>query len=163
MKYCIQETISTAKLSITRVLWRDLILELRKRGEGRRESGAFLLARANNCEIIDFICYDDLDPNSYDSGIIVFDGTAYRGLWDYCKSTNCTVIADVHTHPGRWTQQSIADKQHPMIVQQGHISLIVPRFAKGNTRSFRGVGFHEYQGDQQWITFPITKNTFTLI
>jgi hypothetical protein len=162
MKSSIAEIINTPKLLISKLLWSELILQLRNRGENRRESGAFLLASPDSQEIRDFICYDDLDPSCYDTGIIVLQSAGYRPLWEYCTSHALTAIADVHTHPIRWTGQSAADKAHPMIVQQGHISLIVPRYAQGNIRSLKGVGFHEYLGDLRWKTHSITSSQFQL-
>jgi hypothetical protein len=54
------------------LLWRRLLRELHRRGDGRRESGAFLLrARgAGQGRITRFVCYDDLDPASCQSGAI---------------------------------------------------------------------------------------------
>lgn len=139
-------------LSISRWHWRKLILDLRRRGEGRRESGAFLLAAPSSTRVITHICYDDLDPLAHDSGIIVFHGAGYVRLWELCEARQLHVIADVHTHPGNWTGQSHTDATHPMIGIAGHIALIVPFFAQRNAYSLRGVGIHRYRGDHQWQT-----------
>lgn len=144
-------------LTIPKQLWSQLIIDLRKRGKRRRESGAFLLAKPETREVIDYRCYDDLDPQTYYTGIIVFRSLGYRPLWDYCRDNGLTVIADVHTHPSGWTGQSSSDKAHPMIVQQGHISLIVPRFAQRNKRNTKGVGYYEYLGDLKWKTYDINE------
>jgi len=137
-------------LTISRWLWRKLILDLRRRGRGRRESGAFLLAPADRTRIDLYICYDDLDPKCLDSGIIVFRGSGYVPLWELCLKTHHKVVADVHTHPGRWTEQSGSDQTHPMVGVAGHLALIVPHFARENVGSLRGVGVHRYLGNHQW-------------
>lgn len=163
MRSLIPEITSTSKLSIKKAVWTRLILELRTRGCNVRESGAFLLGFPGSTEITDFVCYDDLDPSCYDTGIIVFHTSGYVPLWEYCEAQSLTVIADVHTHPLGWTGQSRDDKAHPMIVQAGHISLIVPRYAQANTKSMRGVGFHEYLGDLQWKTCSKISSKFRFL
>ncbi|MDR3678886.1 MAG: hypothetical protein P4L41_02895 [Flavipsychrobacter sp.] len=152
----------TPKAIIRHSLWLELIDALKKKGAGRRETGAFLLASNGTTEIMNVGYYDDFDPHCFDTGIIVFDGNAFIPLWDYCRQTNTFVIADVHTHPDQWTGQSHADKTHPMISQLGHIALIVPRYAQKVT-SLRGVGIYEYKGGYQWKTIKNKSNYFKII
>jgi proteasome lid subunit RPN8/RPN11 len=137
-------------LSIPRRLWRQLIADLRARGEGRRESGAFLLAPPGSDRIAAHICYDDLDPSALDTGIIVFHGAGYARLWQICEERQLRVVADVHTHPSDWTGQSHSDATHPMVGTPGHVALIVPKFAQGNSLSLHGVGIFRYRGNHQW-------------
>ena len=102
-------------LSMPMWSWRRLVRDLRRRGEGRRESGAFLLAPPGRCRVAAHVCYDDLDPTALDQGIIVFQGAGYVPLWDLCERRQLRVVADIHTHPGRWTGQSPSDATHPMV------------------------------------------------
>jgi proteasome lid subunit RPN8/RPN11 len=139
------------RLSCNARLWRQGLSELRRRGRGARESGAFLLGRRDTeqpREILQFAYYDDLDPYSLDTGIVRFQGPAFSRLWDLCERLDLDVVADVHTHPGRaW--QSHADAEHPMIAEPGHFSLIVPHFAYrlfGATE----IGIYEYAGEHRW-------------
>jgi proteasome lid subunit RPN8/RPN11 len=92
--------------------------------------------------------YDDLDPHSLDTGIVVFDGVGYGPLWQQCRDEGLTVVADVHTHPGR-PGQSDSDRKNPMIAKRGHIALIVPKFAE---RTFMPseIGVYEYEGEHRW-------------
>lgn len=143
----------TVKLSIPLPLWKKLIRELKKRGKGKRETGAFLLGPKESNAITEFICYDDLDPHAFDSGIIVFNGDGFIPLWKHCNKNGLKVLADVHTHPSRWTEQSGSDKKHPMIAQAGHIALIVPNYATGWRQRLNGVGVHEFLGNRQWKTW----------
>jgi proteasome lid subunit RPN8/RPN11 len=138
------------RLNISKHLWRALILDLRRRGEANRESGAFLLAPPGRRDIAAYVCYDDLDSSALDEGIIVFHGAGYVPLWDLCLKRQLRVVADVHTHPDSWTGQSHADRTHPMIGTPGHVALIVPYFAGFNEDSFSGVGMYRYRGNHRW-------------
>ena len=122
--------------------------ELRRRGRGRRESGAFLLGvRMDGVSVVrDFVCYDELDPNALNLGYVTFHGSGFPPLWAICRERCLQVVADVHTHPGSDTRQSEIDRRHPMIPVAGHLALIIPIFAKGNGLSTRGIGVHEYRG-----------------
>jgi len=124
---------------------------LRQRGCGyTRESGAFLLGRVQDdiARIVDFVLYDDLDPNCLNTGIVCFDGRYFGRLWEICTQRDLTVVADVHTHPGR-SDQSDSDRNHPMISRAGHIALIVPRFAVKPVRRSE-IGIYRYQGAKLW-------------
>lgn len=143
---------TSLRLDLPRMTWWRLVRELRRRGNGRRESGAFLLgSRTNGVALMsDFVCYDDLDASALVSGYVTFHGSGFPRLWAICRERDLQVIADVHTHPGRDTRQSATDQRHPMIPVAGHVALIVPRFATGNNFSLSGVGVHEYRGND-WI------------
>ena len=149
-------------LNIPRLLWWRLLLNLRRRGGGYRESGAFLLGKAGSSKITTFILYDDLDPEALDTGIIVFHGCGFVPLWQYCRRHGMQVIADVHTHPGDWTSQSESDRTHPMISQAGHVGLIVPCLARDIWAGLRGVGIHEYLGNHQWKTWDVASRRVKL-
>ncbi len=64
-----------------------MISELARRGQGRRESGAFLLADRDGppTTVTRVVYLDDLDPNCLTGGIS-FDGLAYSKLWDICDA-----------------------------------------------------------------------------
>jgi proteasome lid subunit RPN8/RPN11 len=146
------------KLSCSWLVWRRLLRGLRQRGRGRRrERGAFLLGRRNGtrARILQFVLYDDLDPQCLDTGIVRFDGRHFGKLWELCAQTGLTVIGDVHTHPGR-SGQSDSDRANPMISRAGHIALIVPRFAGPPVR-LTEVGFYLYHGGKRWTTIPVNE------
>jgi proteasome lid subunit RPN8/RPN11 len=146
-------------LRVPILLWRRLIGELRKRGQGRRESGAFLLGTRGKKRdsVKTFIAYDDLDKTALDTGIIVMKPAGMMKLWLECKRLKMQVLADVHSHPTEWTDQSDSDRNHPMISQCGHIALIVPNYAKGSKWRLTGVGVFEYQGDFRWKPLRTAK------
>ena len=138
------------RLSCSSKLWRAGLTELHRRGGGRRESGAFLLGSRDGARrgIDRFVFYDDLDPGSLDTGIVVFDGAGYGPLWRMCRETGLQVVADVHTHPGV-ARQSPADRDNPMVAERGHLALIVPEFAQRRVGPSE-LGIYEYEGDHRW-------------
>jgi proteasome lid subunit RPN8/RPN11 len=141
---------TATNLKIPILLWLRLLKELKRRGMGRRESGAFLMGKVGAAKISSFVCYDDLDPSALDTEIIVFHGAGFVPLWSFCERKRMRVLADVHTHPGRWTGQSEADRTNPMISQPGHIALILPHFARRKLLALDGVGVFKYLGDHRW-------------
>lgn len=138
------------RLSCPSGLWREGLGELRRRGGGRRESGAFLLGHEEGGRraVERFVFYDDLDPGCLDTGIVAFDGVGYGPLWRMCRETGTKVVADVHTHPGAAVQSPI-DRENPMIAQRGHLALIVPEFARRRVGPPE-LGIYEYEGDHRW-------------
>ncbi len=136
------------QLTISRRIWRQLIGELRQRGQGRRESGAFLLGDRHGGQacVRDFVCYDDLDPTALDQGYVTLHSRGLKALWAQCRARQLDVVADAHTHPGADTRQSTLDRRHPMIPVAGHLALIVPNFAVTSHWHLHGVGVHEYLG-----------------
>jgi proteasome lid subunit RPN8/RPN11 len=141
-----------ALLRMRRSEWDVMIAELGRRGEGRREAGAFLLADRDGAPttVTRVVYLDDLDPNCLTGGI-TFDGLAYSKLWDICDAEHRRVIGDVHTHPGGGVRQSPIDAANPMLAQAGHVALIVPHFATSPTKP-RAVGVHLYDGEG-WHTW----------
>ena len=137
-------------LNISQLLWQNLVSDLRQRGSGERESGAFMLAKSGSREIISYICYDDLDEKALESGIITFHAAGFVKLWDHCQHHGLVVVADVHTHPTEWTGQSETDRTHPMVAIRGHIALILPDFAAPNPLPFNGASIYEYNGNHKW-------------
>lgn len=144
-------------LSCSVRLWREGLAELRRRGRGERESGAFLLGRRavvggrERRRVERLAYYDDLDPHCLETGIVVFDGAGYGPLWALCRETGFTVVADVHTHPGV-ARQSDADRRHPMIAKAGHVAVIVPEYAQREPRGEQ-LGVYVYEGAHQWCDY----------
>lgn len=138
------------------LLWRRLVLQLRRRGGGRRESGAFLLGTQRGAvgEVAAFICYDDLDPGAYRGGAIAFHAAGCAALWAYCRNAGLEILADVHTHPGNHVGQSSIDQRNPMIPIAGHTAMIVANYAYAPWWSLDTVGVYEYLGNFRWRTHP---------
>ena len=137
-------------LSCSKNLWNAGLSEIKCRGAGRRESGAFLLGKESHGirRIQRFLYYDDLDPHCLDQGYVRFNGAAYGPLWQICQSSDLRVVGDIHTHPGA-AIQSYSDRQNPMVAIKGHIALIVPYFGKQIVLSHE-LGIYEYEGEHRW-------------
>jgi hypothetical protein len=139
--------------------WAKLLSDLRRKGKGRGESGAFLLGREANSptRVTAYLCYDDIDPGAYQGCAIAFHAAGYAALWKYCKEKRLQVLADAHTHPGRDVGQSGTDQRHPMVPVVGHTAMIVPNFANTGWWSLDAVGVYEYLGDFKWRSHPPSK------
>lgn len=142
-------------IKIPRLTWINLVLELKARGQARRESGAFLLGKKGDSarHVETFICYDDLDPNALVGGVVMFHSTGMSALWEQCAAKGLTVLADVHTHPSADTRQSSIDRNNPMIPIRGHLAMILPHFGDTSLWSLTGVGLHVFQGQSRWTSF----------
>lgn len=149
-------------IEIDKILWFDLINNLRNRGCGIRESGAFLLGPLDERRITHYICYDDLDQDCLNSGIVEFHHRGFTKLWAFCKDSKLKVYADVHTHPGSNTRQSTLDINNPMIRQAGHIAIILPHFAQQKDQLLNGAGIYEYLGDKKWLTHTDNNNKVSI-
>ena len=142
------------RLRISWYKWWRLMRQLRLRGAGIRESGAFLLGSrtVTGGWVTDFVFYDDIDPYALAQGHVHLAGAALNRVWDRCSATGLEVIADVHTHPGS-SGQSLSDQNHPMIAIRGHTALIVPNFAS-SVLNLRGIGIYRHLGARKWISLP---------
>jgi len=150
---------ATTVVRVPLLLWAQVIVQLRRRGKGKGESGAFLLGPQDSVSgrVTTYVCYDDLDPHAYQSGAIAFHAVGHAALWEYCRKKKLQVLADVHTHPGQNVRQSPIDQRHPMIPMQGHTAMIVPNFAKTPWWSLGAVGVYEYLGDFKWRTHDASQ------
>lgn len=142
------------QIEIPRLLWIRLVADLRARGRGSRESGAFLMGRKDDAEpsVVSYICYDDLDRSAL-TGIVEFHRTGFSKLWDVCRDKGLKVLADVHTHPTKDVRQSRVDQANPMLPVRGHVALIVPNFGNTSKWSLAPVGIYRFQGAGQWQTY----------
>ena len=140
---------SAPMLKIAGGLWAHLIFDLARTGEGRKESGAFLLGKIEpDRTITDYLLYADIAPDSQHVDYVLLRGRHMARVWDECEARNLVVVADVHTHPGA-PMQSRSDRANPIISVAGHVALIVPNFAMGRITP-ASIGFHEFQGDGKW-------------
>jgi hypothetical protein len=142
-------------IRMSRRRWRSLQRQLRIRGRGIRESGAFLLGAVTTSakpergrQVQRIVYYDDLDANCLTGGISLA-GSAFDKLWRICNQLGLSVIADIHTHPTANVEQSYVDASNPMIGIVGHVALIVPSYAE-NQVSSSSVGAYIYKGNHEW-------------
>lgn len=146
-------------ITITTLTWSSMVKELRERGRGMRESGAFLLGHSQHTDrhVVRFVCYDDLDPRALTDGIITFHEEGYSALWDLCRAQKLKVLADVHTHPTSNVRQSWIDAAHPMLATIGHVGLILPFYGFTRRWSLAGVGVHVFRGAKQWDSWYVPQ------
>ena len=142
------------RIKIPRLTWMSLVGELHRRGRGRWESGAFLLGTAADKDrrVARFVCYDDLDPEALETGIVMFHARGLSALWALCSEQGLEVLADVHTHPTSDVRQSSIDQEHPMLPVKGHVALILPRYGRTSKWSLSGVGMYVFQGGRRWTS-----------
>jgi hypothetical protein len=146
----------TARLEIEPKLFTALVVGLAERGQGRRESGAFLLTDRGHPEdqlpqpVTEIAFYDDLDSDCLTGGID-FHAVGYTALQNLCRRDRLQVAGDIHTHPAQRVQQSRIDAEHPMVARDGHVALIAPRFAAGVT-DVSQIGVH-VRADGGWTSF----------
>lgn len=147
---------AVARFKIPIWLWVKIVLELRRRGHGVRESGAFLLGREDSypARVTSYVCYDDVDPEAYQKGAIAFHANGCAALWAHCRQSGLQLLIDVHTHPGSDVRQSDIDERHPLMPIVGHTAMIVPNFARTSWRSLKAIGVYEYLGGFKWRTHP---------
>lgn len=144
------------KISISIFLWFRLIYGLKKRGKGTKESGAFLLVKPNTNAVCKIVYYDQFDITVSDSGIIQFKGANI--FYEFLAKEKLEVIADIHTHPGKNTNQSYSDKTNPMVRLKGHIAIIAPNFAKNINITPYKCSVYEYLGNFNWRKFNKSNN-----
>lgn len=148
---------SATHITCPYILWWRLFRELRARGAGVRESGAFLLGRrdAGHCTVRALVFYDDVDPDALKSGIVRLSGHAMNKVWQICSDRKLEVLADIHTHPGG-AGQSGSDREHPMVSMRGHVALIAPDLARSALR-LSGIGVYRYVGSKRWDDLPAPR------
>ena len=137
------------KLVCSDSIWNRSVSELHRRTGGQRESGAFLLGTTKGSirTVHLFLYYDDVDPTCFAHGIVEFDGRKFGLVWDRCRSANLAVVADIHVHPGGYSEW----KRSPQSDDCGSWAsgLILPNYAAANPRP-GGIRIYEYLGSRQW-------------
>lgn len=151
MRFC--KAMNSQLLELPEPVWADLIEDLRRRGGGIREAGAFLLGELNGGtrRVRTWIPYDDLDADALAQGYVRLSTAAFTKLWAKCSELEMIVVGDVHTHP-KGPRQSMSDMANPMISQAGHVALIIPNYAQGKVTP-NDVSLNVYQGAKQWSSF----------
>ena len=152
------------RISCNARVWADGVRELNQRTlNGLRESGAFLLGPEleDHRRILEFVFYDDIDPQALDTGLVHLHGNKLPKLWAHCRSRGYGVIADVHVHPGRYGQ-SVSDRANPVIPKAGHLAFIIPDFAQRQIVP-GGIGIYEYLGNGEWADHTPEGLSFFLL
>ena len=150
------------KICCRKRVWNAGVRELAHRTLSEtRESGAYLLGKTlpNGVhEILDFVFYDDIDPDALSTGIVTIRQNALPRLWEVCRERGYGVVADVHVHP-RGFGQSESDRANPVMPRVGHIAFILPDFAR-NRPSPGMIGMYEFCGSGQWVDHSKRSTVF---
>lgn len=139
------------ELAIPQKVWSQLVTGLAERGEGVRESGAFLLGKSaqdGRRTVTDFLLYDDLEPGCLDAGFVMMTSVGFRALGAEASKRGLEVLADIHTHPGA-AFFSGTDRDHPMVPVRGHLAIVVPDYALGKT-SPQDCAMFRFLGGRHW-------------
>ena len=144
------------KTNISIYLWFKLVIGLKHRGQGKRESGGLLLHKDGSNKICQVVFYDMFDKTVSENGIIEFKGSAL--LYEYLAKNNLLIFADIHTHPTSNTQQSQSDKEHPIVRIKGHIAIIAPSFAQKRFLMPSDCSMYKYLGEFKWGELNNTLN-----
>lgn len=139
------------RLEFSRGVWQSLIEDVRQRGAGIREAGAFLLGHVTgDARVVNqWVAYEVLDPAAQDFEYVRLETVAFSRLWRHCETVGMEVVGDMHSHP-LGPRQSPSDRANPMISISGHVALIVPRFAQGEVHP-RDLSFNVYLGNKRWL------------
>lgn len=70
------------------------------------------------------------------------------------------IVAQVHSHPGDWTDHSEGDDQLVLLPFEGMFSLVVANYGRGGIQPGGSVGVHQFQ-TSQWV--KVSNDGTTLI
>ena len=87
-------------------MWRCIIRDLAARGDGERESGAFLLGHKNGQrrEALDYVLYDDLEPGCLDGGFVQMSSIGFRRLGAEARNRLLRLRAEMKLPGKAWLQ-----------------------------------------------------------
>ncbi|MFN7138214.1 MAG: hypothetical protein ACK4UN_02625 [Limisphaerales bacterium] len=77
-------------------------------------------------------------------------------LFSQLERDKRVIIADVHTHPGKWVGLSKIDMENPIEFRRGLPAIVLPHFAAGSP-SLARCGVHEYLGRGEWRELSIRQ------
>jgi hypothetical protein len=126
---------------------------LRSCGGGRRECVAYWVSDVQPGH--DDAVREVVHPRHLASG----GGYEVEGAWLTAffldlAARHRRAVAQVHTHPSRWTHHSWIDDEFVLVPTPGFVSIIVPDFATGGSSDITAWGIHELQRDGSWKARP---------
>jgi len=83
-------------------------------------------------------------------GRVVCDAEAISAAQSAARKHGLGLLAQVHSHPGDWTEHSEGDDDLVLMPFEGMLSLVVPRYARFGMRPLSNLGVHQYQGSR-WV------------
>lgn len=140
-------------LRISPDLWEQTWAGLLSHGGGEREAACLWAGTRNGAlEIVrEVLFFEDFGETNQGPLHHRIPRNVTAAMFAHLQSTQELILADVHTHPGRWVDLSPVDSAHPIEYRIGLLALVIPAYAKGR-RVLSRVGVHEYLGEGQWRT-----------
>lgn len=145
---------------VTRELWVQTWTGLQKRGGGVRESacvwGGIRSTAQDTAQSVVFL--DDLPGVNAGARYHQLSRKTVEALFKILMTNHHMIVADIHTHPGRWVDLSPTDAEHPVEFRRGLPAMIIPNFAM-NPPTLDGLGLHEYMGEGDWRRLSPAETT----
>ncbi len=99
--------------------------QLRACGHGRRECVVYWIARTGDIEVIDVVHPD----HSASMGGYTVEGAWLARFFLELADQDHRAVARLHSHPGRWVEQSWIDDEFVLVPSPGFVSIVIPSFA----------------------------------
>lgn len=136
---------------VSKELWLETWEGLRLRGEGLREAacvwGGTREATVDRATSVTFL--DDLPGVRAGARYHRLTRVTIAALFEVLTRNGDMIVADIHTHPERWTGLSRTDAASPIEFRPGLPAMVIPHFATV-APTLAGLGLHEYIGDGRW-------------
>lgn len=139
-----------SRVLISRALWGETWLGLKRLSAGVRESAAAWGGRRDG-DVWRAERVVLLEGLGVHAGELFHralpDATA--ALFQELRAHGLRLVADVHTHPSTWVGLSETDMAHPLEYRVGLLALVLPEFARF-APELETIGAHLYEGDGHW-------------
>jgi len=122
---------------------------LRECGEGRRECQVLWIGPWSDPQRVTSVVHPV--HQAHGDGFELSDSWISK-FFAHLFETKQGIRAQVHTHPGR-AFHSVTDDSWPIVSTPGFLSLVIPRFAQGNT-GFEGAYLTELDSEGVWREVP---------
>jgi proteasome lid subunit RPN8/RPN11 len=114
---------------------------------GREVDGDFLIAACHR------------PPCRSGPDFVFTDEAALGAASRMARARRLSVLAQVHSHPGKDTRHSDGDDHLIVMPFEGMFSLVVGRYGLGGIEPTRGAGLHQFQ-DGRWVEVIDTEQAF---
>lgn len=143
---------------VSKKLWMETWQGLHKRGAGIREAACIWGGRrdesTDTAKSVTFL--DDLPGVRAGARYHQLTRTTIGALFEVLRRNGDMIVADIHTHPSRWTGLSITDAASPIEFRCGLPAMVIPHYATVPP-TLTNLGLHEYVGDGRWRQLTLTE------
>lgn len=138
------ESVARGRLIVPAVVVEDTLTYFRGCGDedGPHEGLVFWMGRMSGEDrvvVAWFAPFVDCGPQH-----VFFDASELGRASRLAHGLGMHLVAQVHSHPGRWTDHSDGDDQL-VVSSEGFFSLIVPNYGHGGVLPSEGAGIHQHQ------------------